>query len=502
MDADPKIIARSVNVPSVGAIYCQAHALELELKEISPEDFSEEAGQVRNVFLCILNRVQHELLRILDTDEPYSNDNDPHFVTTRSLAKILHMVYLYVRFLRASSRKHCPPGIQAAISELVRLNFPKSLDQTPVCLVRAQPLYMAAYCEPIAELFKEFHPTLFDPTSEIFGKFDNLVVIQSLWTRWRQGLPAEQQSVLPQLPPHVSIISFAGLDDHDALLYPILAHEVGHFISFSRDPYLYFQPKIKQHIERELQRVTYSSGDEKKLVSHRVGVCLRELMADLLAVRMMGLPFFLAHAEFLKTLADWDRDSLIGKEGYPEIQVRLALVLGCLLEEEGPQGLFAFLESNRESYPYEVNVLTTLLDEWQKRLAELNGIRHVKDLVVPRSSSGSKATDKIVGEAVLGCLGELKRIAVETIPAENVPALQVSFFSRIELLKRRETPHLPNDTPASFCELMAAAWTYQVAYGENKEWNLRSNPAEIFREYDLTCQLVLDALNRTVVKRN
>jgi len=489
---NPKSLRSYVNAPSVGAMAYQAYALSIELEAIkSPK----EARQVRDVLLTIVDYVQTELQKIFDFEKPYAEEHDPGFIRTRQLARVLHEIYFDVLCLRANTVERCPPAIQTSVSSLVEKYFPES-NSKPVCLVRAQPAYMADYKEPITDLFENLiTPDLLDPSGDLITIDENYEVLQTIWRQYVGKLSEPKRSEFGSTPPrHVAIISFAGLDGYDTLLYPILAHEIAHFIDLSYHPHLHMSENIVRHIKTVLKKAPYLGEEEGSRLKSHISVCLRELMADLLAVRMMGFSFFLAQAEFLKTLTGWHPSILITPTGYPENHLRLGLVFGQLLAPSSKGNVRNFLKGEENTHSKEAGLLQVLLNEWEEKLLSMNKIQSLEELHKIKPPSDTPRSPKIVAECVIPCIPELIKLAAEIIPDEKCSKLQPSLFDRVALLKDRKSPLLVGDSVSSFSEIMTAAWAYQILYGEEREMGMQI-PEKMFREYDTTCKLTLGALN-------
>src|ERR1035438_2035739 len=111
----------------------------------------------------------------------------------------------------------------------------------------------------------------------------------------------KQRDKLDAEPPRqVAILSFAGLDTHDTFLYPLLAHELGHFIDLSYATPLNVSSSVSNAArirEEEVRLILEQQGSSvpaRDVTAHhralvdRVFVAVREIIADLLATRMMG----------------------------------------------------------------------------------------------------------------------------------------------------------------------------------------------------------------------
>src|SRR5450755_395415 len=159
--------------------------------------------------------------------------------------------------------------------------------------------------------------------------------------------------VTQKMPKHVAVLSFAGLDRDDVLLYPLLAHELGHFLDFASDDIgrLSTDSKTEQYLPTIRDVSDANLGpEEHAFLIERLGICLREITADLLAARMAGLGYLFAFNEFFKTLGPWPGPVVNPESGYPGFGLRLKLIFNELHNPE------AGIES--------VSKLGTLLARW------------------------------------------------------------------------------------------------------------------------------------------
>ena len=213
-------------------------------------------------------------------------------------------------------------------------------------------------------------------------------------------------------------------------------------------------------------------------------VCLRELLADLLATRMMGFGFFVAQAEFLKTLLRWP-GRLVEVSGYPGIRFRLSVMLNQLLEEDYPGNVRSFLLANRNVSPAAVDALLRFIEGWKNRLTPSAGYSPAT-LIDQRLWA-------LVERAVTQSLESLAQVARSAIPDNRCARLSPRFFERIKRLELKLPPSLLGEDQASFSEIMAASWSYQMLLGEEIESRKGDLPARM-KEYDETCRLVLKAI--------
>ena len=455
-------VGRAVSLPSVGAITYQACALIRELELINSQEFLPQACRIRDVLLCIVEYVRDQLWEIQTAAGTASKEDD--LARVRKLSDVLHEIFSYIRFLRASSPRQSPPGIQVALAQLTDRHFPKENGE-PVCLVRPQWKYNLTYVPMSWYLRALLSRSVLDPNGNL-GADNPEEIFAKLWEK-RARVSADDgfnsaDLNASGLPSQLAILSFAGLDTHDALLYPLLAHELGHFIDFSYDPPLHLRdplPKssqirdeqVAQALEKALGPTdpTNVSIIRNRLVQQTF-VSLREILADLLATRMLGFAFFVAQAEFLKTLTPW-LQAAITPSGYPGIKFRLSIILNHLTAEGSASNVLGFFSQSRGALPAAAELLK-YLQQWSELLAAAE----------PSGSTADKLTTELtdlVETAVRNSLPDLENTARKAIPDERCAKLSPTFFERITRLAKDLPASLPSEVPDGFAEILSAGWT-------------------------------------------
>jgi dCTP deaminase len=459
----------------------QADTLIRELQKLHPKEYLAQACKIRDVFLVIAEYVRDEL-QSLDASD------DPDFARARALGRVLHEVFAYTRYLWASSPAQSPPGIQVALAQLTDLYFPKEENGEPVCLVRPQWKYNLTYVQLGPLLRRLIKPSEFDPDGKL-GVFDPQEILDKLWAR-RPGLED------PQPPRQLAILSFAGLDTQDTLLYPLLAHELGHFIDYSFKTPLHLETNAAitaEQVRGVLEKADKTPPDPNKVNEHltalvlRTFVALREILADLLATRMLGFGYFVAQVQFLKSLSVWPQPT-ITPSGYPGIQFRLSIVFNHLVSDADPRNVRKFFRDSRASGLEFASQLCEYLDHWHDRLKP-------KAPTTAAATPGSLQTElnRLAENAVRAALPDLEELARRAIPDERSICLKRTFFERITRLQQDLPPVLQADTPDCFGEIMSAAWAYQLLHGEAREAQ-EGKPASKLEEHRKTCRLVLKAV--------
>ena len=493
-------IASLVASPSLGAVTFQAASLLRQLARINDQEYLPEACRIKHVFECIAEHVLSELWAMHNPAKLFEALGDGDFSRTRALAGILHELHSSLRYLWASSPRQSPPGVQGALNLLTKLHFPSA---HAICLVRPQWKYNLTYVSMTGILRDRILlPSVLDPNGSLGASEPDSMLVE-LWTRHCSKVADEEErkKLGPAPPQQVAVLSFAGLDTHDTLLYPLLAHELGHFIDHSDRRALSVSPTVtnaarirEEEVRQVLEEHLKSSVAPRDVTLHhkalvdRVFVALREIIADLLATRMMGFGYFGAHSEFLKALAAWPQPTLTNS-GYPGIKYRLRLVLEHLLDPDGCD-FGSFLQEYTAASD-EIGSIAAGLDQyvcsWKDRVVPVAGDS------APSGNPLAHALNQLAVQAVGKAHGELVKLAKQAVPPERCCRMGTNFFKRIQLLQQHLPPSCPGENAESFAEITAAAWVYQFLFGEEREHAMREL-AEQNDEYTRICQLVLKAV--------
>jgi hypothetical protein len=110
--------------------------------------------------------------------------------------------------------------------------------------VRPQWKYNLKYVQLTRQMKKIVSPAVFDPDLAILKPSNHDDWLDNLWKlrRLRQGRSNHKDKP----PKHIAVLSFAGLDTNDTLCYPLLAHELGHFIDYSCKPNLRLRKRLSK----------------------------------------------------------------------------------------------------------------------------------------------------------------------------------------------------------------------------------------------------------------
>lgn len=519
--------ARLVRDPSIGAVLYQSRALTRLIESILHDpQFPSEAQRIAWVFWALTDRIGTRLEAMLpwgDTPALY----DPHMV--RRLAHVIHELHASLRYLSSSDPSSTPPSVQFAVSDLVRRHvtpiFGSSKDEHDVVvLVRPQWKYNFKFVDLMGMLRNLVNLADLEPNANVDDD-DLHEFLLDFWAAQARAaardrhaerdLSAVEPGANTSPPRFAAVVSFSALDRDDPLLYPLLAHEVGHFIDLCSRPVLHERAETLAKLELAIQteqlremltaefgadRAARDLGDTKAYTywinrwQHVVHVCLAEVTADLLATRMMGPAFFLALAELLKTMAPLG-DGVIALDCYPDLRLRLRYVWDELrvmypdIDGASLESLFGM--SGQQA---------TRTETLQRAMSHLRGwldeLRPEPRVGVPSSMDERMAA--LLTDKLPSVLPRLHEIARETIPSDRTPALTVDTLHLVEMLEARlppfvVTPGAADDrTHCGFAEILTAAWLYQFGSGESREESMSPRAAQ--REYRVTSDLVFKAL--------
>ncbi len=361
--------------------------------------------------------------------------------------------------------------------------------------------YNLEYVPLTSRLEKIVAPSVLDPDGTLGISHTEEILIP--WWHERREKLNDAEKVGSEPPKHLAVLSFAGLDTGDSLCFPLLAHELGHFLAFSK-PHPDLIKEIAKTSEirpEQVQTALTQLGlnptlddilSRTKKLYNQTSICLRELLADLLATRMMGFSFFVAQAEFLKTLVPWSQSRVLSTgypAGYPGIKFRLWAILRHLLifHPHNPQTFLAISGKSE----IVADPLINYLKEWSQTL-EVEKSDPPKG-IDDEGSNIEREMGKIAFQAVKSSLAGITKLAQDIVPDAVCAELTPLFFERIMKLTKYLPPSCANENSQSFSEIMSAAWAYQILYGEERELKKRTSD-EKYAEYEKTCNLVLKAI--------
>lgn len=494
-----------VKAPSVGAVAYEALALREELLRINEREYPLECCKVRDVLLCLVEHLTKELEYLLDVENAKKVvPGDANvFKRVRNLSDIIHQCYSYLRYLKASSRLQTPPVIQLVIAGFLKSYLPKGVGE-PICLVRPQWRYKVS-CVLLSWYLKNHLLAgkiyeILDPRKKL-NATDGKSFMSALWNEYAERCcPTFKKHGHP--PENVAIISFAGLDTHDVLFYPLLVHELAHVMDFSikplnLDPRLNLALKIPRSKVEAILGNTAAPAQFSKVhtgLIRRAYVCALEILADLLSIRMTGLAYFFTIQSYLKLLtSDWPGPA-VNSAGYPGIKLRLSIIFAELTSEKDASNPALFFEQHgtRTSARF----ILRYLGRWSAELEHPSTLGTVRS--IGQDTSIEAQLDLLLENAIRSSLATIREVAEEKISKSTAAKLEPSFFERISLLRNDMPPSATLGETGTFAEILAAAWTYQLQYGEEAERDLGT----LFfksKEYQKTCRLVLKAIELSVL---
>lgn len=508
-------IERLLDQPSISAVAFQAESLRRELTTISTDDFPKEACRIRDVFFVVVEHARLELAGLQQAVEASGTLTEDDHVRFLYLADIFRTVSAHLRYLKASAPTDTPPALQEAMSQQADALF-AGLDLSPTALIRPQWTYNFKYVAITSFLENKLNPALLDPRNEIpheGSAIDSEPFFHQLWLKYEQTLLRECYSGIAVkleyvTPRALAVLSFARLDTEDCLLFPLLAHELGHFVDFSVDGTLHVGiaeavPFDIESIQKELNLGVDEAVGVAGNLDVRYRVCLREIFADLLAARTLGLGFFLAQAEFLKTVGPVGAES-VEDTGYPSTSFRLRLILEEVQRDSGL--LFVDLLTSSEPHgstrglrpgiPVDdidvtdvARTCRAVIALWRDRLEQK--AHSEADSFDPMTTSSASRREALLLRHVKSALPLLRCKLNERIKEEDSYRVGVSVLERVLMLNSDLPPSLEEEGKHSFADVLTAAWLYQLAAGEERE---ALAAEEGYEQYRKTCRLVLKAI--------
>jgi dCTP deaminase len=492
---------------SFDSILLQTTTLIEELERIDDQRYPPEACHIRDVFLAYADRLC-EQLQMLNTS-PHSHEASPADSSElgRGCAQAVHSLYSFLRYLRSSSTSVTPPGLQMALAHIAHLHFPAEQLGEPVCLVRPQWKYNLKCIHLNGDLKRSITDHDLDPDVVLGLGKEDVDTLSTLWKCWQRKLPPNDVRARPEnLPGQIAILSFAGLDTTNVLLYPLLAHELGHFIDFAHSPQLSSRRSLVSSLQLTedslkvalTERFTekFATINTKALwedLTERVDRCIKELLADLLAVRMLGFPFFFAQAELLSNMSAWNEPDFL-HTGYPGIQFRLRTVFNHLIGRLEHEQVRAFLAS--ASNGPDANTargLLTFVDEWNARLPVAATAASCKSYASTQLGMARTYVDKLGINLINQALPILQDIACEVVPDTSSARLTPGLFRRITRLEHDLPPSLPLDNSYAVSEILAAAWCFHLLAGKSAT-SKRNDRIVRSNSFQTTSALVLKAI--------
>jgi len=485
----------SAGTISVGALLYQAESLAQKLSTFTTDSYPPQTVSIARLLKLLADRAYEQLAAL----ESVSVLPVGEQARAMDLGNIVQCLHSYLRYLHASAPLETPPGVQQSITALISTHATAVLGCLASeinVLVRPQWRYSLKYVDILHQFESEADCVLWyalDRTREL--EADGVrELVEALWKR-------SSFQKAGSVPKHIAVLSFPGLDRDDVLLYPLLAHELGHFLDFAcEDNQSEATASILESTlpaPREVFAVVLTADDYKRLAD-TAAICLRELTADLLAARMAGLGYYFAFNEYFKTLDEWPGEGYINsRSGYPTFGLRLKLVWEELTAAAGGTGAIETLLGRLQHWPLDgLPHLTGYLDTSGARAREV-------ELPVEKSVEGTveQKLEILANNTLSRSIPLIRELARQIIPDSRVAKVPADLDQMVELLEARIPPFQAATRSArkaagysawSFHEFLTAGWIYQLSIGDEREGALEQKRRAI--EYRNTCFLLLKAI--------
>lgn len=508
----PAVQAEAV---SVAAIMYQNHRLLEKLVELADgSGQTPEVSRLAQLFYVLASRV-HEIL------EQYRRAPSPllsaETEVVLSLAETTQVIHSWLRYFHTAQIQRCPEALQFVVSSLVRMFVVPAFRCKPedvAVLVRPQWHYSVKFIDVLG-LFAseiELHVLEAEQFMAVANDLDERARISLLITRiWNERRAGESgdfnfSAFGGDAPRFPAILSFSSLDKDDALLYPLLAHEVGHLIDLCHPQGRVHQQGIDSPPHRPAAAGAAAPGQtesdteksprvdvlarESRADEELLSICLAEVAADLIATRMLGPSYFIALAEYFKSKFSLDATILDEESGYPAAQYRLRYVLREL-DAVCPDVLQEQPGADRVSRNHTARYLQT----WRERLEGIQFTQSSGELESPLQV-------KRIAESLDQRLAMLRQRLSSVVPEECSYRPSVAVDRLVSALSTGRSLRDPQDgqhvDPAAAAQwlgdVMFAAWIYELSIGEVIEESQES-VADGCRTYSAMCSLVSASLH-------
>jgi dCTP deaminase len=459
----------------VGAVLNKAHTIIAELLTFSEDEYTPEACVLRDILITIIDYVRDSLAALLGDEAALERRSTS--LNVQALGGILQALFPMLRYLKASASLTTPPALQVLVSSTVEKYF-RSEGGTRLTIVRPQWHYnckFVALSRELGSLLVGNRSSLATTngflrnTSTLVPHHDDIEDPPKTFATLVAAMSAG--STAPRFPDHqppsqIAILSMAGLDKHDVLLYPMMAHEIGHFLTF--EPPTPVHAEITESIKYDAASIRAIAKNENRsvdevqisrvltLTTDKIEVCVRELLADLIAIRTFGLGYFFTLAEYLSALYQWDDPHISPKNSYPSMRLRLTVAFRELAEQSAIKRIMSTARPRR--FDREIK---ERLKFWQVR---------VEQPLIPtviRTATAQPVDDSFVQglaeRAVINNQALIVKNARLLVP-EAHSAIDAKTATRVDHLINELPPLLGGDDTSSIPGIFSAAWLYAFTH--------------------------------------
>lgn len=297
------------------------------------------------------------------------------------------------------------------------------------------------------------------------------------------GHPPSEVAELCDAP--IAVLSYAGLDADDALLLSGLAHEIAHHVDLTiilpihskqlEETFKQMSHRLLRGIQESIEKVLGQMPQapwslsivtyQAQAMGRGLRIWLRELAADLIAVRLLGPAYYFAFAHCTDLLSEMHEPA----EEYPPVSFRLR-EMKKEIDELGYKG-FLEAESTKGERLWDNTDLGSFA-AW--RLSEIGNLAEEASPSVPEESAASmtlqdrlrkeRATqlEKLIEEP----LALIRETVRKRIPKDLAYTLKPGLFSLVRMMLRGAPPWPPFPTGAPdepwpvLEDLLNAAWIH------------------------------------------
>jgi dCTP deaminase len=453
------------------ALESKAAVLGAELKRFADEEYPAETKLLRDVFELLLEYVRERIIEAKRGPSSSARELDERL---HILGGVINELYAMMRYLRASGNASTPPALQVIVRSLVGSYFHGGGGS--LTIVRPQWKYNCKFVSLTLELGVLLNhrsvliPDGFvtrpvpsdDEQRQMLTSGDVKRMLEAFANR-RRGENHGQQPEPMTVPESISILSIAGLDRDDVLFYPMIGHEVAHKLSFQTPPGEHQHPTHHSQVGRQLvpndaDLRRYAAETNRAFPEHRalkiqrdirwsMVVCVRELIADLAAVRMLGVGYFLTLAAYLSSMFKWDDPLINADTSYPSLRFRLKVVWDHLKTHEQVKAII----DGPAGFP-----MAKILHEWDQRLTP-----SLPTELKPSRDANAEVDKEFLRELAAKLIDD--NLGVVIAKAEQlVPSFESGIDddldARVQSLRHRLPPLPAGRNYASLPPIFTAAW--------------------------------------------